>query len=129
MTTAPKAATILVVDDEESIRLLLHEELSDLGYRVLLAADAHEALGRLEGEIPDLISIDIKMPGMDGIELLRHIRMTHRDLPVVLYTAYGEYKGDFATWASDAYVTKSADLIELTDTIQKLLAARRGPPG
>lgn len=129
MTTAPKAATILVVDDEESIRLLLQEELSDLGYRVLLAADAHEALERLEGEIPDLISIDIRMPGMDGIELLRHIRLTHRDLPVVLYTAYGEYKRDFAAWASDAYVTKSADLIELTDTIRKLLAARRGPPG
>jgi len=129
MTTAPKAATILVVDDEESIRLLLQEELSDLGYRVLLAADAHEALERLEGEIPDLISIDIRMPGMDGIELLRHIRLTHRDLPVVLYTAYGEYKRDFAAWASDAYVTKSADLIELTDTIRKLLAARRAPPG
>lgn len=129
MTRAPKAATILVVDDEESIRLLLQEELNDLGYRVLLAADAHEALERLEGEIPDLITIDIKMPGMDGIELLRHIRMTHRDLPVVLYTAYGEYKGDFATWASDAYVTKSADLTGLADTIRKLLAARRAPPG
>lgn len=129
MTRVPKAATILVVDDEESIRLLLQEELNDLGYRVLLAADAHEALERLEGEIPDLITIDIKMPGMDGIELLRHIRMTHRDLPVVLYTAYGEYKGDFATWASDAYVTKSADLAGLTDTVRKLLAARRGPPG
>ena len=68
-------------------------------------------------------------PKMDGVELLRHIRMTHRDLPVVLYTAYGEYKGDFATWASDASVTKSADLTELTDTIRKLLAAHRGPPG
>lgn len=129
MRESPNPATILVVDDEEAIRLLLQEELGDLGYRVLLAADAHEALERLRAETPDLITIDIKMPGMDGIELLRHIRLTHRDLPIVLWTAYGEYKHDFATWASDAYVTKSADLTELTDTIAGLLAERRGPPG
>lgn len=129
MTDAPKPATILVVDDEESIRLLLQEELGDLGYRVLLAADAHEALAWLKVETPDLITIDIKMPGMDGIELLRHIRLTHRDLPIVLCTAYGEYKHDFATWASDAYVTKSADLTELTDTVAGLLAERRGSAG
>ena len=129
MRNSPNPATILVVDDEESIRLLLQEELGDLGYRVLLAADAHEALERLRVEIPDLITIDIKMPGMDGIDLLRHIRLTHRHLPIVLWTAYGEYKHDFATWASDAYVTKSADLTELTDTIAGLLAERRGSPG
>jgi CheY-like chemotaxis protein len=70
---------------------------------------------------PDLMTIDIKMPGMDGIELLRRVREIYRDLPIIICTAYGEYKYDFGTWASDAYLTKSADLAELKDKIRELL--------
>ncbi len=113
--------TILVVDDEEAIRLLYREELSDAGYRVQVAANASEALRMVQQARPDLMTIDIKMPGMDGIELLRKVRETHRDLPIIICTAYGDFKRDFGTWASDAYLTKSADLAELKEKIRELL--------
>jgi CheY-like chemotaxis protein len=113
--------TILVVDDEEDIRLLYQEELSEAGYKVEVAADGSEALRRMHQSRPDLVTIDIKMPGMDGIELLRRVREIHRDLPIIICTAYGDFKLDFGTWASDAYLTKSADLAELKRQVRELL--------
>jgi CheY-like chemotaxis protein len=112
---------ILVVDDEEAIRLLYREELEEAGYRVDVAADGYEALRMVQQSRPDLMTIDIKMPGMDGIELLRRVRETFRDLPIIICTAYGDFKLDFGTWASDAYLTKSADLAELKGKIHELL--------
>ena len=113
--------TILVVDDEEAIRLLYQVELREAGYHVELASDGHSALETVQRSRPDLMTIDIKMPGMDGIELLRRVREIHRDLPIIICTAYGNFKMDFGTWASDAYVTKSADLAELKAKIRELL--------
>ena len=69
----------------------------------------------------DLITLDMKMPGMGGIEALKRIREKERQLPVIICSAYGEYQQDFSTWACDAYVVKSADLTELKSTIRKLL--------
>lgn len=112
---------ILVVDDEENIRLLYKEELADEGYEVSVAASAEEALAQIEAHRPDLITLDIRMPGVDGIEFLRLLRERDRDLPVIIVTAYGEYKQDFSVWASDAYVVKSADLDELKAVVRKVL--------
>jgi CheY-like chemotaxis protein len=113
--------TILVVDDEEAIRLLYREEFSEAGYRVQVAANGSEALHMVQRGRPDLMTIDIKMPGMDGIELLRRVREIHRDLPIIICTAYGNFKHDFGTWASDAYLTKSANLAELKGKVRELL--------
>jgi CheY-like chemotaxis protein len=113
--------TIMVVDDEEAIRLLYREELSEAGYRVQVAANGVEALQMARQARPDLMTIDIKMPGMDGIELLRRVREMYRDLPIIICTAYGDFKRDFSTWASDAYLTKSADLTELKHKVRELL--------
>ncbi len=113
--------TIMVVDDEEAIRLLYREELSEAGYRVQVAANGIEALQMVQQARPDLMTIDIKMPGMDGIELLRRVREIYRDLPIIICTAYGDFKQDFGTWASDVYLTKSADLAELKQRIHELL--------
>ncbi len=114
---------ILVVDDEESIRELYRAELSDEGYEVDLAADGREALRRLDAFRPDLVTLDIKMPGIDGIEVLRRIREKNTTIPVILVSAFGEFKQDFNTWASDAYIVKSHDPTELKETIRKLLEA------
>ncbi len=104
---------ILVADDEMSIRLLYSEELKEEGYEVYLAANGREALEIVRTIPLDLVILDIKMPEMDGIEALRLIKARRPDLPVVLSTAYGEFKKDFATWASDEYLVKSSDLEDL----------------
>jgi DNA-binding response OmpR family regulator len=112
---------IMIVDDEENIRFLYKEELEEDGFRVELAQNGREALEKLPLFKPDLITLDIKMPVMDGIEALKQIRETERQIPIILCSAYGEYKQDITTWASDAYVVKCADLTELKTTIRKLL--------
>ncbi|RLB71425.1 MAG: response regulator [Deltaproteobacteria bacterium] len=112
---------ILVVDDEESIRLLYQEELEDEGYHVKTAASAEEALEIVPDFHPDLVIMDIKMPGMSGVEALIKIKEMDRNIPVILCSAYGEYKQDFSTWASDAYVVKSANLNELKKHIRTIL--------
>lgn len=112
---------ILVVDDEENIRFLYKEELGDEGYAVTLAASGKEALELLGAIKPDIITLDIKMPEMDGIETLKRIKEIDEKIPVILCTAYGQYKQDFSSWASEAYVVKSADLQELKNTIRGIL--------
>jgi DNA-binding response OmpR family regulator len=118
--------TILVVDDERNIRLLYEKELREEGYDVVLASDAREALATLDRTPPDLVVLDIKMPGMDGIEALGQILAKNNSIPVILNSAYSSYKDSFLSWSADAYVIKSSDLGELKAKIRSLLAARAG---
>jgi len=118
--------TILVVDDEPNIRLLYETELRDEGYEVLLAADAREALKTIERVRPDLVVLDIKMPGMDGIEALGRILARDSAIPVILNSAYSSYKDSFMSWSADAYVIKSSDLTELKSRIRSILKLRGG---
>ena len=74
----------------------------------------------LDKKSPDLIILDIKMRGMDGIEVMIKIKDEKRDIPIILCSAYGQYKQGFRIWASDAYVVKSADLRELRLTIKEI---------
>jgi len=112
---------ILVVDDEEFIRELYRDELVEEGYQVELAEDGAEALAKMGTFRPDLVTLDVKMPGLDGIEVLRRIREKDASVPVLLVTAFGEFRQDFNTWASDAYIVKSHDTLELKTTVRKLL--------
>ncbi|MGA7576798.1 MAG: response regulator [Desulfobaccales bacterium] len=114
--------TILVVDDDEAIRTLLQEELSDEGYRVIIAGSAREALKRVEEEALDLVVLDIRMPGMDGLEALPRILGLKEGLPVILNSAYTQYQESFMSWAADAYVVKSSDLTELKAKVKELIA-------
>lgn len=116
-----KKAKILVIDDEQNLRLLMSEELKDLGYEVETASDADEALKKFDRTNFDLVTIDIEMPGKNGIELAGILRQKYPGLRIVLLTAYSHYKYDLSSWAADAYVVKSADLTELKETVKKLL--------
>jgi len=78
-------------------------------------------LKKVREEAPDLITLDIKLKSTNGVELLRKIKEINKKLPVVMCTAYDEYKQDFGVWASDAYIVKSADLTELKKIIKELL--------
>jgi DNA-binding response OmpR family regulator len=116
---------ILVVDDEEHIRLLYKQELSEEGYEVILAGNGKECLKKLDEENPDLVILDIRMPVMDGIETLGRIINKKKDLPVILNTAYSSYKDDFMTWAAEAYVVKSYDLGELKTKIKEIIERKK----
>jgi len=116
-----KTKTILVVDDEEHIRLLFKEELEDEGYSVDLASNGLEALEKLKRSVYSVIVLDIKMPGMDGIQTLAEIKKINKDQPVILCSAYGEFKQNFASWMCDGYIVKSADTGELKEMIKRVL--------
>ena len=117
--------TVLVADDEVSIRKLYHRELSREGYNVLFASNASEAIQLSRESHPDLVILDIRMPGMDGIEAMGRILEENNELPIVIYTAYSSYKDSFLSWSADAYVTKSSDLTELKDTVRNLLQEKK----
>jgi two-component system response regulator (stage 0 sporulation protein F) len=112
---------ILVVDDDEAIRTLLQAELQDEGYEVTIATNARDALKIVENEPLDLVILDIRMPGMDGLEALPRILGIKEGLPVILNTAYTQYQESFMSWAADAYVVKSSDLTELKAKIKELV--------
>ncbi len=116
--------TILVVDDEENIRWLYKEELEEEGYSIVAAASGEEALQMVSKSKPDLVVMDIKMPGISGVDALIKIKEIDKNIPVILCSAYGDYKQDFTTWASDAYVVKAASLDELKKAIREVLEKR-----
>lgn len=112
---------ILVVDDEEHLRLLYEKELKKDGYEVDLAASGKEALKKFENEKPDLVLLDIKMPGMDGLEVMNRILSIDNKMPVILNTAYASYKDNFTTWSADAYVVKTSDLSSMKNKVKEVL--------
>ena len=116
---------ILLVEDEEGLRLLYGEELKGEGYEVIVARNGKEALRQLEADSPDLIILDIVMPVMDGMETLGLIMGRERKVPIVIHTSYPGYREDFMSWAADAYVAKSSDLRELKETVRDLLKKGR----
>jgi len=110
---------ILIVDDDQNILRLYKEELEEDGYEIVTASNGREAMEQFEKEAPDLVTLDILLPDIDGIKLLRQMKEKRPRLPVIMSTAY-DYRDDFAVWASEAYIVKSADLSELKSTIKKL---------
>jgi DNA-binding NtrC family response regulator len=87
MTMKPKP--VLIVDDEKNIRLTLSQALKTLELDTDTAVNGEEALARLQGRAFGLILLDLKMPGMDGIEVLRRVRETRPDIKVIIITAHG----------------------------------------
>jgi len=120
-------ARLLVVDDDKNLRLLYEQELQEEGHEVVLAGSGPEALYYLKTKRPDLIILDISMPGMDGIEALGKILARDKTMPVILNTAYSTYKDNFMTWSADAYVVKQGDLTELKAKIKDVLKTRGIP--
>jgi CheY-like chemotaxis protein len=112
---------ILVVDDNASIRLLYAEELTDAGYEVITSDGSSGLMALIRRKNPDLIVLDIKLHGSNGLDLLQDIRATYYDLPVVLCSAYPWFKDDLRSVAADYYVLKSPDVEELKYKVQMAL--------
>ena len=104
---------ILVIDDEPLVASVLAEALQDEGNHVVVAGSGVEGLRAIEADVPDAVLLDIRMPGMDGIEVLRRIRTRLPHLPVVILTG----------WASNTQIDEARRL-GVTDVISKPVALR-----
>ncbi len=118
---------ILVVDDQEHIRRLYSEELKEAGYDVTTAEGGYKLLEKIEEEKPDLVILDIKMVGYNGLDILQDIRDHFYDLPVILSTAYDSFRDDIKSISADFFVVKSFDLTELKDKIVVALETETKP--
>lgn len=84
------AGKVLIVDDQFGIRILLNEVLHKEGYDTFQAANGVQALDIVTNHSPDLVLLDMKIPGMDGIEILKRMKQIDADIRVIIMTAYGE---------------------------------------
>jgi len=117
-------AKILVVDDQTGVRRLLFEVFNEEGYEVEIAVNGQEALDKIKTVMPDLILLDMKMPGMNGLETLHEMKKTNDSIPVIMMTAYGELEivAEATKLGIKEYVTKPFDINELRETVIKLIA-------
>ena len=115
-----KKISILIVDDEESVRDSLYNWFIEDGYRVECAENANRALSILESDSFDIILADIKMPGMDGLEMLRRIKLLKSDSIVIIMTAFATVDTAVQALKDGAfdYVTKPFDPDDLSHLIR-----------
>lgn len=116
---------LLIVDDQQGIRLLLNEVLKKEGYVTYLAANGLEALKYADEQDMDCVLLDMKIPGMDGIEILRRLKEKFPKLPVFMMTAYGELDvvQEALNLGAIRYFTKPFDIFEVRDEVNKALKA------
>ncbi|MFJ7952373.1 response regulator [Lysinibacillus sp. NPDC096418] len=114
---------LLIVDDQQGIRLLLNEVLKKEGYATYLAANGIEALSFAEEHELDCVLLDMKIPGMNGIEILKRLKEKWPGLPVFMMTAYGELDivQEALNLGAIRYFTKPFDIFEVRDEVNKIL--------
>ncbi|MFA6499310.1 MAG: response regulator, partial [Desulfurivibrionaceae bacterium] len=110
------AKTILIIDDEASIRESLSGILSDEGFQTLSAEDGQQGLALLEEEQVDLVLLDIWMPGLDGLEVLKRIKESQADLPVIMISGHGTIETAVQATKMGAY-----DFIEKPPSYDKII--------
>jgi len=119
-------ASVLIVDDEQFLRQILGRIVSREGFAVDEAVDGKDALAKIQEGAYDFVISDIRMPNLDGIELLNRIKKDHKEVTVILITAYaGQYTAQDALKAgADYYITKPFKNVEIARTLNSLLVKR-----
>ncbi len=127
MSEALAAARLLVVDDEESIREVLVDFLTIEGYRVTAVSDGHQALERLEKESFDAVLLDMKMPGMDGLELLEHLQTAAPRAFAIMMTGFGTVETAIAAMKRGAfdYILKPFKVQDVIRLVERGLRERK----
>ncbi|MCX6639748.1 MAG: response regulator [bacterium] len=120
---------ILIADDDLLIQEVLSTKLERAGFEVIVAGDGEEALRMISERQPDILLLDIKMPGPDGYEICRRLRAAEatRALPILMITAYGgtDYIVKGIEIGADDYITKPFDMEEVLVRVRSLLRMRR----
>lgn len=118
---------ILIVDDESAVRLFLAEELAQEGYKVLTASSGEEALARLQEETIDLVLLDLKMEGMDGLQVMEAIQKQSLPPVIIMLTAYATLDSAIAAMrrGGSDYLLKPCSTEELLASVAKGLSRRR----
>ena len=119
-----KKSSILVVDDEDALRTVLSGELASEGYEVQTASDGDEAVTEMGKANFDLVLLDIKMPRMNGFEVLKFIKEKHAKTKVVMLTGFADLKNAIESkkLGADDFVSKPYDLVDLLTTIERVLS-------
>jgi DNA-binding NtrC family response regulator len=120
-------ARVLLVEDEANLRLLYRDELEMEGYEVSDVGTGADALKVLEYEKIDAVVLDLRLPDCYGLQLLADMLSRRRDLPVIINTAYDQFRHDFNCWSAEAFVVKSADLSELKEVLARTVPAAPEP--
>lgn len=112
---------LLIVDDQFGIRILLNEVFQKEGYKIFQASNGKQALDIVKMRRPDLVLLDIKIPGIDGIEILKRMKKIEPDIKVIIMTAYGELNmiEEAMELGSITYFAKPFDIEEMRDTVKK----------
>ena len=118
---------VLLVDGDAVWASFCEAELRRDGHDVTLARDGYEALEDLRADPPDLVVTEIRLAGIDGLDLLARILDRHPRMPVILNSAVGGYRDNFLSWSADAYLLKSLDSAPLRAKVRELLEARGIP--
>lgn len=115
---------ILVVDDEDALRTVLSSELVSEGYEVGGAADGDEAINELQKKTYDLVLLDIKMPRMNGFEVLKFIKDKHPKTKVIMLTGFADLKNAIESkkLGAEDFVSKPYDLVDLLTTIERVMS-------
>lgn len=115
---------ILVVDDEEALRTVLSSELSGEGYDVDTASDGDEAIASVQNKHFDLVLLDIKMPKIDGFEVLKFIKKSFPAVRVIMLTGFADLKNAIESkkLGAEDFVSKPYDLVDLLTTIERVLS-------
>lgn len=116
-----KSPSLLIVEDDRNLGRAVAEEFEDEGYTVRLVYGGEEALEAIRESRPDVVILDINMPGKDGIETLNAIVNYDGQLPVIIHTAYSAYKDNYLTWSAVDYVVKSSDLTPLKESVARAI--------
>jgi DNA-binding NtrC family response regulator len=119
-------ARILIVDDAANLRLLYRLELESEGHEIVAVESGAEALEVLAQEKIDTVVLDLLLPDCFGLHLLDEILSRHRHLPLVINTAYDQFRDNFQTWGAEAFVVKSSDLAELKSALARAIPCRNG---
>ena len=114
---------VLVVDDEEKIRNLLSAFLAKEGYEVIVAANGEEALELVATANPQVVLLDVTMPGVDGIEVCERLKTDEKTrlIPVIVATAYQDSASAALEVGADDFVSKPVQLLELSVRIRSIL--------